>query len=94
MCGGKFSLKTSLLLAIQILEKVEYLHSKGYVYRDIKPDNFVMGIEEKSSELFMIDFGLAKSYKDQKTGLFVPYKENVSIVGTIRYASLNSHLGI
>jgi serine/threonine protein kinase len=53
-----------------------------------------MGIEEKSSELFMIDFGLCRSYKDSKTGLFMPYKENVPIVGTIRYASLNSHLGI
>lgn len=37
LCGGKFSLKTSLLLAIQILEKIEFLHTKGYVYRDIKP---------------------------------------------------------
>lgn len=49
LCGGKFSLKTSLLLAIQVLEKIEFFHEKGYVYRDIKPENFVMGIEDKSS---------------------------------------------
>jgi serine/threonine protein kinase len=75
-------------------ENIEVMHELGYVYRDIKPDNFVMGIGKRSKELFMVDFGLCKRFRDQNTRLFLPYKESVSMVGTIRYSSLNSHLGI
>ena len=76
------------------MQKIEIVHELGYVYRDVKPENFVMGIGKNSNDVYMIDFGLCKRYRDSHTKLFVPYKESVSMVGTIRYSSLNSHLGI
>ena len=60
--GGKFSLKTVLMLAEQFLECVEYLHKKNYVHRDLKPDNFLMGTGESGTTVYLADFGVTKRY--------------------------------
>ncbi|XP_012572150.1 casein kinase 1-like protein 3 [Cicer arietinum] len=93
-CGRKFSLKTVLLLADQMITRIEYVHSKGYLHRDIKPDNFLMGLGRKANQVYMIDFGLAKRYRDSATNRHIPYRENKNLTGTARYASCNTHLGI
>ncbi|XP_028777824.1 casein kinase 1-like protein 4 [Neltuma alba] len=93
-CGGKFSLKTVLMLADQMLARIEHLHSKGFLHRDIKPDNFLMGLGRKANQVYMIDFGLAKRYKDPTTNKHIAYRENKNLTGTARYASCNTHLGI
>ncbi len=90
----QFTLKTVCLLGIQMLQRIEFMHEKGFIHRDIKPENFVVGLNEKSSLVHIIDFGLAKRYKDKNTGQHIPYRENRHLVGTARYASINSHLGI
>jgi casein kinase I family protein HRR25 len=60
-CGRKFSLKTVLLLADQLICRIECIHAKSFLHRDIKPDHFLMGIGELGNQVNVIDFGLAKS---------------------------------
>jgi len=93
ICGHQFSLKTVLMLADQILTRIEALHEKGYVHRDIKPENFCIGLDEQDHSLFLIDFGLTRSYKEAD-GKHILYKEKKGLVGTARYASINAHLGV
>ena len=57
----KFSLKTILMLAEQFLDRVEYLHKKNYIHKDLKPDNFLMGTGEKETMVYLADFGMSKS---------------------------------
>ncbi|KAF8593994.1 casein kinase I isoform delta [Ceratobasidium sp. AG-I] len=77
-CNHKFSLKTVLLLADQLISRVEYMHSRNFIHRDIKSDNFLMGIGKPVNA---IDPGPAK-------------KENKILTGTARYTSINTHLGV
>jgi serine/threonine protein kinase len=70
------------------------VHSKNYIHRDIKPDNFLVGKNKKNNQVFVIDFGLAKRYKDAKTGAHIPFTDGKSLTGTARYASINTHLGM
>jgi serine/threonine protein kinase len=60
----------------------------------MKPDNFLMGINSKKSQVYMIDFGLSKRYRDAKTGEHIPYRDGKSLTGTARYASVNCHCGV
>ncbi|KAL6212733.1 hypothetical protein ACLB2K_017951 [Fragaria x ananassa] len=95
LCSRKLSLKTFLMLAAdQMINRVEFVHSKSYLHRDIKPHNFLMGLGRRANQLYMIDFGLAKKYRDSTTLQHIPYRENKDLTGTTRYASMNTHLGI
>ncbi|KAB1996394.1 hypothetical protein ERO13_D13G198200v2 [Gossypium hirsutum] len=92
-CSRKLSLKSVLMLADQMINRVEFVHSKSFLHRDIKPDNFIMGLGRRANQVYMIDFGLAKKYRDS-SHQHIPYRENKNLTGTARYASMNTHLGI
>lgn len=77
-----------------MIQRLEFLHNNHFIHRDMKPDNFLVGIGKKQNLVYMIDFGLAKRYRDPKTGAHIPYRDNKSLTGTARYASVNTHLGI
>ncbi|CAH1377139.1 hypothetical protein MTP99_018562 [Tenebrio molitor] len=93
-CSRRFSLKTVLLLADQLISRTDFIHSRNFIHRDIKPDNFLMGLGKKGNLVYIIDFGLAKKYRDGRTHQHIPYRENKNLTGTARYASINTHLGI
>ena len=121
-CKRKFSLKTVLMLADQMvnttlpflklalsplhlsfliltylcfqLQRIEFVHSRHFLHRDIKPDNFLIGIGKKQHYVYVIDFGLAKRFRDPKSGEHIPYRDGKNLTGTARYASVNTHLGI
>ncbi|XP_067133196.1 uncharacterized protein [Centruroides vittatus] len=100
-CGRQFTLKTTLMLAVDMLNRIEYLHSKDYIHRDIKPANFLMGWERKTKTVYMIDFGLAlnpktfaKKYIDPHTKRHILCEDSTGLTGTAKYASINTHEGI
>ena len=94
-CGRKYSLKSVLMLADQMLQRIEYLHYKNFLHRDIKPDNFVTGLGQHARHIYLLDFGLAKKYRDSRNpNSHIPYREDKSLTGTARYASINTHMGI
>jgi len=89
-CKGKLAVKTTVLVAEQLLHRIEYLHSKGIVHRDIKPENWMFGVRDKVHHLYLIDFGLSKKYYDKT---HVQLKQKLNLTGTARYASINAHKG-
>lgn len=93
-CSRRFTLKTVLQIADQLLERVDTLHSRHLIHRDIKPANFVIGIGEQGANVYCVDFGLSKRYRHPKNLQHIPHRDGRSLTGTPRYASINNHLGI
>jgi serine/threonine protein kinase len=93
-CGRVFNLKTVLTLADQLLCRLDTVHTKCYIHRDIKPDNFLMGRGGRRTMCYVIDFGLSKLYRDPRNHRHIPYREGKNLTGTARYASINTHMGI
>lgn len=95
LCGRCFSVRTVCLLARQMITRIQILHENHLIYRDIKPDNFLMGRPQTKNAniVHLVDFGMVKLYRDPKTKQHIPYREMKSLSGTARYMSINTHLG-
>ena len=87
---GKFKVKTTAMLGYQMLNVLQFIHDKHIIHRDIKPDNYVMGLNDMNAVLYLLDFGLAKKYRSSKTLEQYPYIKKKKLTGTARYASIHA----
>lgn len=88
----KFNLPTIFLMAKQLITLLQNLHLSGYIHRDIKPSNFLVGTGQNINQIYIMDFGLSKQYIEK--GKHIEFRNNRSLIGTARYASVNMHIGI
>jgi serine/threonine protein kinase len=89
----KFTVKTVCMIGIQILDRLQFIHNKNIIHRDIKPDNFVVGLDNKNYIIYVLDFGLSKKFRSSRTHQHIKFSINKKLTGTARYASINALKG-
>lgn len=93
LCGGRFSLKTVLYIAMQVLQRLEDLHIQGLVHRDVKPSNFAIGRSNSGPMIFALDLGLADEFHNTESNQHIAFRRDVGFTGTPDFASLHAHRG-
>lgn len=92
ICKGSFSLKTSLMVAEQLIQALEFIHDRGIIHRHIKPGNICLGGESNFFHVNLVDFGFSKYYLVDKTS-HIPMQDGLVFIGEIVYASMRNHAG-
>ena len=90
----KMSVRCVCNIGYQIIEILEDIHNKNIIHRDIKPDNFVVGLKEKRKYIYILDFGLSKKYRSARTLKHYQIVKSKNLTGTARYASINALNGL
>ncbi|KAG1844157.1 kinase-like domain-containing protein [Suillus subluteus] len=91
---GGVGIPRTLWFGVQLLSRLEYIHSHNYVHGDIKPQNILVGLGNLRHTAFIIDFGITKMYWNTTTSDHVPFRHGRSLSGTPAFASINNHLGV
>ncbi|VDO33559.1 unnamed protein product, partial [Onchocerca flexuosa] len=86
-----FTFSTTTKLGLQTLEGIGDLHDLGYLHRDVKPQNFTIGLKEKANVIYLLDFGIARRYIEKDSKAIRLPRETVRFLGTVRFASRNCH---
>ena len=89
----RYTIKDIAMFGIQIMDRIEFLHSKYLIHRDIKPENFTTGYEDIST-IYLIDYGISRKYRSSRTGKHLKYNLTGRMFGTVRYASYNASRGV
>jgi serine/threonine protein kinase len=84
-------LKSICMIALQIIDRLEFIHSKNIIHRDIKPDNFVIGRNENNKIIYLIDFGFARKYRSSRTGKHIKFKKTGMLLGSLNCMSINAN---
>ena len=85
-------MKDLCMVAIQIIDRIQYIHSKNIIHQDIKPENFLVGNPD-TSIIYIIDFGLSKKYRSSRTGKHISFSKNNKFYGTMNFSSINAMKG-
>ena len=88
---GTFSLLNAISIGVQMIERIQYVHQCGLIHRDVKPDNFLFGLNEQRERLYIIDFGFCKKSNNSQTPTTTPPKKMTSVLGTPNYISISVH---
>ena len=88
---GKLSLQSITKIAIQIIDILQGIHDKGMVHRDLKPDNFLLHPTKGIDQIYLIDFGVCKTYLQSDTNEHIEMRKTNAMIGTPNFASLNAH---
>jgi serine/threonine protein kinase len=88
---GVFSLKATLQIGIQIISLLKTIHNKGLIHRDVKPDNFLFGLNDKKNQIYIIDFGFCRTFINNDTKVHIPMSKLSNLIGSQTYASINAH---
>ena len=88
----KSNIKNICMVALQILDRLEYIHSKNYIHRDIKSQNFVNGRKDPNI-IYIIDFAFSHKYRSSRTGKHIKYKFKKYTIGSLNYLSINGNMG-
>lgn len=94
LSGGTFSLRTTMMIGLQIVDRLRSVHGCNYLYCDIKPENFMVGLGGDSRTVFMADFGKCRRYRSKTTGQHIPYREMSYEQVNPTFVSLNVHNNI